>query len=243
MGASDNDVGITQMLRQGAALTTLQPLFSRLDESCKVLGERILEVIQTNMTPGKAKRILGHDPSPQFYNKAFGRYGISIEDGINTATQRQMSVAQLMELKKLGIGGTAIDKVILEQLTIQDKSKLMQAIEQEQQSMQQMQQQQAQVAMAELQSRAQYSQAKSMSEQALAQERVKRVEVEDAEIMLKLHEKNASDDRALLDKIRAIRELESLDLSHLKELIGMANMLKVSEQSKIENTEKLNPIK
>ena len=228
MGSSDNDVGITQMLRQGAALTTLQPLFSRLDESCKILGEVMLDTIQTNMTPGKAQRILGESPSPQFYNKAFGKYGISIEDGINTATQRQMSVAQLMELKKLGIGGTAIDKVILEQMTIQNKDKLMEAIAQEQQTMAQAQQQQQQVAMAELESRARYSQAKSMSEIALAGERVKRVEVEDYQVREKIAETEKQKQEALLNNIRALKELESLDLSHLKELIAMSQMLKAS---------------
>lgn len=226
MGASDNDVGITQMLRQGAALTTLQPLFSRLDESCKILGEIILEMIQTNMVPGKAQRILGHAPSPQFYNKAFGRYGISIEDGINTATQRQMSVAQLMELKKLGIGGTAIDNAILDQMTIQNKSVLMKAIEQEQQAASQMQQQQAQVAVAELQSRSQYSQAKAASEMALAKEREARVEVEGFQVVEKIAEAQKQKEEALLNKVKVLKELETIDLSHLKELITMANMLK-----------------
>lgn len=228
MGASDNDVGITQMLRQGAALTTLQPLFSRLDESCKLLGEIVLETIQANMTPGKAKRILGQDPSPQFYDKAFGRYGISIEDGVNTATQRQMSVAQLLDLKKLGIGGTAIDKTILEQMTIQDKTKLMKNIEQEQQAAAQAQQQQTQVALQELQSRAQYSQAKSSSEMALAQERHARVTVEAFQVQEKIAETQKQEQEALLNKIKALREIESIDLSHLRELIEMANMLKGS---------------
>lgn len=230
MGAADGKVGITEMLRQGAALTTLQPLFARLDESCKVLGEVVLEMIQTNMTPGKAQRILGRPPTPQFYNKAFGRYGISIEDGINTATQRQMSVAQLMELKKLGIGGTAIDKTILEQMTIQDKNKLMENIQQEQQAAAQSAQQQQQVAMTELQSRAQYSQAKSASELALAGERQMRVQVEGAEIQRKAFEDRKLEEETLLNKIKTLKELEQLDLSHIRALIEMANMLKSSEQ-------------
>jgi hypothetical protein len=230
MGAADGKVGIVEMLRQGAALTTLRPLFSRLDETCKVLGEVVLEMIQTNMTPGKAKRILGRDPSPQFYNKAFGKYGISIEDGINTQTQRQMSVASLMELKKLGIGGTAIDKTILEQMTIPDKGKLMENIAQEQQAMQQAQQKQAQVAMTELQSRAEYSQAKTHSEMALAQERVSRVELEKFQAIEKIHEANKQDAQAMLDKIRALKELEAIDLAHVRSLIEMFNMLKATEQ-------------
>lgn len=230
MGAADGKVGIVEMLRQGAALTTLRPLFNRLDESCKVLGEIVLEMIQTNMTPGKAQRILGRDPSPQFYNKAFGKYGISIEDGINTATQRQMQVAQLMELKKLGIGGASVDKVILESMTIQNKNELMQAIEQESQQAAQMQQQQAQVAMQELQSRAQYSQAKSQSEQALADERHMRVQVEAAEVERKAFEDKKLEEEALLAKIKILKELEALDLGHIRSLIEMANMVKSTEE-------------
>lgn len=230
MGAAEGKIGIVEMLRQGAALTTLRPLFSRLDESCKVLGEIVLDMIQTNMTPGKAARILGKNPSPQFYNKAFGKYGISIEDGLNTATQRQMSVASLMELKKLGIGGTAIDSTILDQMTIPNKNKLMEAIEQEKQAAAQAQQQQAQVAMQELQARAQYSQAKSMSEQALAGERDMRVRVEAAEIIEKQHTAAKLDEEALLNKVKILKELEELDLGHIRSLIEMANMLKAQEQ-------------
>lgn len=230
MGAADGKIGIVEMLRQGAALTTLRPLFSRLDESCKVLGEIVLDMIQTNMTPGKAQRILGRPPSPQFYNKAFGKYGISIEDGLNTATQRQMAVASLMELKKLGIGGTAIDNTILDQMTIPNKNKLMEAIQQEQQAAAQSQQQQAQVAMQELQSRAQYSQAKSQSELALAGERDMRVRVEAAEIVEKQHQAAKLDEEALLNKVKILKELEELDLGHIRSLIEMANMLKAQQQ-------------
>lgn len=234
LGASDEEVGITQMLKQGASLITLRPLFARLDETCKVLGERVFEAVQTNMTPGKAKRILGRDPSPQFYNKAFGKYGISIEDGINTSTQRQMSVAQLLELKKLGIGGAAIDKTILEQMTIQDKTKLMANIEQEQKMAQQAQQSQMQVQMQELQSRAQYSQAKSQAEMALSRERDARVITDQAMTIEKMHEANKQDNAALLDKVRALKELEAMDIAHVRELLDMANMLQAAESAKAE---------
>lgn len=231
MGASDNDVGITQMLRQGAALTTLQPLFSRLDESIQVLGEIMLDIIQTNMAPGKAQRILGETPTPQFYNKAFGRYGIAIEDGINTTTQRQMATAQLMELKKLGIGGTAIDTAILEQMTIENKDVLMQAIEAEKQQAAQAAQAQQQVALAELQSRAQYSQAKAASEMALAQERKARVEVEGFQVVEKIAEAQKQKEEALLNKVKVLKELETIDFQQLSQLLSMLQTLKASMPS------------
>lgn len=233
--ADDSDVGITQMLRQGAALTTLQPLFSRLDESCKVLGEIVLECIQTNMTPGKAQRILGRPPSPQFYNKAFGRYGISIEDGVNTSTQRQMQVAQLLQLKKMGFVGAALDKTILDAMTIQNKNELMQNMEQEAQAAAQSQQQQQQVAMQELQSRAQYAHAKSLAEIGLAHERESRVRVDEAQAIEKLHESNKQDEAAALDKIRALRELESINIDDMRKLLEILNMLKAQESAQAES--------
>ena len=93
-----------------------------------------------------------------------------------------------------------------------------------------MQQQQAQVAMQELQSRAQYSQAKSQSEQALADERHMRVQVEAAEVERKAFEDKKLEEEALLAKIKILKELEALDLGHIRSLIEMANMVKSTEE-------------
>src|SRR3546814_12777941 len=111
------------MLRQGAGLTTLQVLFDQLDQSQKLLGDIVLEVIQNTFTPGKVKNILeGEEPLPQFYNKAFGKYHAVIEEGLNTATQKQMNFAQLLELRQDEI--QIPDDILLEASTIKNKKKL-----------------------------------------------------------------------------------------------------------------------
>lgn len=225
--ASDSDVGITQALRQGASLTTLQVLFDHLDESQKILGERMLELIQKNYMPGKIQRILGKEPSPQFYNKAFGKYGCVIEDGINTSTQRQMQTIQLLELKKLGI--PVPDSVILDSITVQNKTQLIQAISQQQQQASQQQQAASQIQMQEVQARTQLAQARAQADMGLAQERTSRVAENQALAVERVAQAKKDDEIALLNFIRALKELDSMDLDHLQKLFTIHQSVKNQE--------------
>jgi len=120
--ATDDKAGILSMLRQGAGLTTLQVLFDNLDRSQKLLGKLMIDIIQSNFTPGKIKRIIEDEPSPQFYNKAFGKYDCSVEEGLNTITQKQMQFAQMLELREAGV--QISDQDLLEAATLQNKKKL-----------------------------------------------------------------------------------------------------------------------
>lgn len=231
--AIDEKAGILSMLRQGAGLTTLQGLFDNLDHAQKLLGKIMIDLVQVNFTPGKVQKILeGKKPADQFYNKAFGRYNANVEDGLLTTTQKQMQFAQLIQLREIGV--PIPNDQLLEACTLQNKKELIEAIQKEQQAASQMQQQQAQVAMQELASRAQYSQAKSQSELALADERHMRVQVEGAEIIEKQHQALKLDEEALLAKVKILKELEQLDLGHIRSLIEMANMLKPQQEVKPE---------
>ena len=138
--ANDDKAGILSMLRQGAGLTTLQRLFDQLDAAQKRLGSLMMQVIATNFTPGKIQRIIEQDPSPQFYNKAFGKYDAVVEEGFNTATQRQMQFAQLLQLRELGV--PIPDDILVDTATLQNKNQLKEAIA----GIQQQQAQQSQVA-------------------------------------------------------------------------------------------------
>ena len=228
--AIDDKAGILSMLRQGAGLTTLQGLFDNLDHAQKLLGKIMIDLIQINFTPGKIQKILeGKQPSDQFYNKAFGKYNATVEEGLNTTTQRQMQFAQLLQLREVGV--PIPNDQLLEACTLQNKKQLIESIKKAEQAAAQQQQQQAQVTMQELASRAQYSQAKSQSEMALAGERRMRVQVEGAEIIEKQHQASKLDEEALLSKVKILKELEQLDLAHIRSLIEMANMLAENQKS------------
>lgn len=225
----DDSSGYQSALRTAAGLTAQQPLFDRLDLAQNLLASLTFTMIQNNQTPGKIQRMLGGEqPTPLFYDKAFGKYHFTCELGFNTETQKQLEFAQKLELRKAGINIS--DAQMIASATLQHKEDLMKELEAASQQQSQMQQMQMQVQMQELQARSQYSQAKSASELALAGERDMRVRVEAAEIVRKSYEDNKLQEEALLNKVKILKELESIDLTHLKELITMSQMLKQQDQ-------------
>jgi len=135
--AVDDKAGVLAMLRQGAGVVSLQGIFDNLDHAQKLLGRIMLEYIQNNFTPGKIKTMLeGKEPTQQFYNKNFGKYNVTVEEGLNTTTQKQMNYAQLLQAREAGI--PIPDDVLLEASTIQDKKKLVEAVQKQAQQKQQM---------------------------------------------------------------------------------------------------------
>jgi len=225
LGAADDDkAGILSMLRQGASLTTLQGLFDSLDQSQKLLGDIMIEVIQNNWTVGKVQRILGHEPSQQFYNRVFGKYDAVVEDGINTSTQRQMQFAQLLHLRELGI--PVPTDLLINSSTLQDKDKLIESIQQENQQQQQMQQEQHQQQMAVMQAQIQDLNSKSMANEGLGMERASRIHENRALAVERIAEAERNRDAAALDKVRAAKELTDIDLNQIERAMNIIRMLK-----------------
>lgn len=229
LGSADDDkAGILSMLRQGAGLTTLQVLFDNLDRAQRLLGKLMIDLIQNNFTPGKVKKILeGEEPSQQFYNKAFGRYNAVVEEGINTGTQKQMQFAQMLHLIQAGVPIPAEE--LLEASTLQNKTRIIESMKAQQQQQAQAQAQQAQMQMELQMAQADLAKARSMADIGLYNERTSRVTENRAMAIQKLHEANHQDELALLEKVKAIKELDDMDVAHLERLIGMATRLKQQE--------------
>ena len=231
--ATDAAAGILSMLRQGAGLTTLQGLFDGLDYAQKLLGKQIIKLLQNNFTPGKIKRILGEEPSPEFFNKTFGTYDAAVEEGYNTTTQRQLQFAQIMQLKQMGV--PIPDENVIEAATIQDKKKIRDAIVQQQQQAMQMQQQQHEMQMADMQSKIKLVNAQAAADTGLGIERMSRVQ-ENQALAEERRAKAVHDlDAGALDKARALKELQGLDLDQLERTLKLVSMLKA--ETKAENTQ------
>ena len=225
--AVDDKAGILSMLRQGAGLTTLQGLFDNLDKSQKLLGKIILEVINNNFAPGKVARILEEEPTPQFYGKAFGKYDCAIEDGFNTTTQKQMQFAQMLQLREVGV--PIPDDVIVEAATLQNKSKIVESIQNIQQQQQQAAQQQQAVAMQELEARAELSRARAAADAGLGMERMSRIQENKALAVERRAAAVKDEHAAVLDMAKALKELESADFEHMHKLVTMMQMIKTQE--------------
>lgn len=231
--AVDDKAGILSMLRQGAGITQLQILFDRLDFAQKLLGKLMIDIIQANYTPGKVAKIIHREPSPEFYNKNFGRYDAAIEEGLNTTTQKQMQFAQLLQLREAGI--QIPDTVLIKAATLQNKTELVEALEQNAQQQQQIQQMQMQAALQEQQARTQLAQARATADEGLGIERMSRVQENAALAEERRAQAKKDDEVALLNKVKALKELESLDLTHLQTLINLAQTLNRAQTNEPEN--------
>ena len=221
LGSADSDTGITTMLKQGAGLTTLHGIFDNLDYAQKMLGRIRLRMIQANFTPGKIKRIINEEPTHEFYNKMFSKYDAAVEEGVNTTTQRQLCLAQLLDFRKLGI--MIPDETIIENMTIQNKKQLIEKMQQNQQQQMQIQQQQMQSEQRLQQAQTQLANARATADTGLGYERMSRIEENKA-----LGEERHS--KAILDAVKAMAELEHLDIDAVHKFVTMQHMMRQQDR-------------
>jgi len=228
--AIDDKAGILSMLRQGAGLTTLQGLFDQLDGSQKLLGDIMIDLVQANYTPGKVMKILeGQKPTDQFYNKAFGKYNAAVEEGFNTSTQKQMNFAQLLQLKELGM--PIPDDVVIDASTLQNKKKLTESLQQAAQQRQQIEQAQMQSVMEEQQARTELAHARAMADKGLGVERYSRVQENQALALERVAKAEHDKDAGLLNLIKALKEIDTVDIEHVEKLLAMKHVLEEKERA------------
>ncbi len=193
-GMAENEdteiAGVLAKMRQGAGLTVLQDLFDNYRLSKKLLGQKMITLIQKNFSPLKVKRIINEQPAPEFYRPSFGKYDAIPEEGVLTDTQRQMHYAQLLMLRKEGapIPWTAI----FDAAPIQGKRKLQEMIAQAEES----QQQQLQIDLRDKKLVQEMMQAKIFSDLANAEG--------------KRSKARADEGKAVLDRVKAAQEIAQM---------------------------------
>lgn len=125
--------GLTLLIKQAANLMVLQKYFDQWDYSLKLIGERLLQIIQNNWNAAKVSLIIGEDPSPYFYSHIFSKYQVVVEEGLNTATQKQQEFMQWMELNQ-ALGGIIPPSEIAKRAVIQGKTELVEILSRQEQS-------------------------------------------------------------------------------------------------------------
>lgn len=215
-GMAENDkietAGILSKMRQSAGLVNLQDIFDGLRESQKLLGRKVLKLVQKNYTPEKIKLITKKDPTPEFYSGLFSKYDIVVEEGVLTDTQRQGQFMQMTALKSMGVQFT--DEEIVDASNLNDKKKYKQRLAQQQQQAQQMQQMQINLEM-------QRAAAETEADKALAAERVNKIQLDAALSAERIS--RAEEDRTggVLNLIKAVKELESIDIDNLQRKLAL----------------------
>jgi hypothetical protein len=226
---SGNESGVLTMLRQGAALTNLQDVFDNLRHSQKHLSTLALKMIQ-QWTPEKIKRIINDEPTQEFYNQDFTKYDCVVQEGLLTETQRQMYFRQLVELRELGAPVTG--KQLAEAAPVQGKSDYIEEMEQ----MEEQQAQAAQKAEA-LQEQMAMAQKDLVTSQAIHQMASAKERFTRGVANMGLEDERTSEavqnrTQAVLDQVKAIKELDEMDVRTAKEELMLAAMLR--EKNKAE---------
>ena len=232
--AVDDKAGVLSMLRQGAGLTTLQKYFDQADESQKRCGEIIIEMIQHFWTYGKIKSVIGEEPTPEFDDKAFFKYGAKVVNGVLTETQEQLELAQLFELQQRfgeSLPPEVFAEEIIDAMTLQNKDRLMQKIQEAKKAKQEQEQKTSELQMKQMEIDNMATIADAESKQALGQERTAKIQTDIAIAQDKLAKSGQEDTASLLNVIKAIKELEDMDLSQLAKKLEILQMV----QPEVEN--------
>lgn len=234
LGSADDDkAGVLSMLRQGAGLTTLQKYFDQLEESQRRCGDIIIEMIQYFWTYGKIKQVIGEEPTPEFDDKAFFTYGAKVIQGVLTETQQQLELSQLFELQTR-FGEIFPPDEIVEAMTIQNKDRIIEKMTKAQQSQQQQQQQMAQLQMQQMQVENQVKMAKAEADKSLSEERSAKIHTDIAIAEDKLKRADREDTQSLLNFVKIIRELQSMDLD---DIMKNVQIIKALEEKQDETKE------
>ena len=213
--------GIMMKLKMGAGLTSLQNIFDRLNQSQMALGDIQLEMMQYNFSKGKVAKILGEQPTQEFFNHFLTKFTTTCEEAQLTSTQRQLEFAQATFLEQMFPGSIGM-KYLVEKSTLQGKKEIMENIAQreqqeaqQQQAIMQQQLEQGQVLNRSIEAKAQADfasarehDARSVSDLALAKERSTQAQHDAA--------------GAALDNVKALHELHDMSDDRI---VKMSNFL------------------
>lgn len=222
--AEDSDVGITEQLRQGAALTTLQELFDNLNLSQRNAGRLHWALIQRNYTLGKIRRMIEEEPTNEFRDKSFQKYDAVVANAQMTDVTKQLAFAQKYQLWKDGL--PIPPDQLLADLSIQDKDKLIEAIQKQQQAQEQQQSQMAQLQMENQKIVNESLQSKAFSDRSLAEERQMRGRLEQIQIATKHAETEHQKSESVLATVKAAKEVESMGIDDFVKIINLIETIR-----------------
>lgn len=200
--------GFLAKLRQGQGLTVLQDIFDNYRLSKKLIGSKVLRLVQLHFQPDKVSRIIEEPPTKEFYDRDFGKYDCVPVEGVLSDSQRQQYFMQLLSLKKF-TDAPIPWSAMMETVPIERKDELEKAIQAAEEKQAQAQQVQAELLRLEIESR----KTKIASEIA----------------SIKENTEQAAENRAgaMLDQVKTMKELQGMDLQRIIE--GMRFLMELGQ--------------
>jgi hypothetical protein len=208
--------------RAGNALTAFNSLFDNLSLSQKIMSEKIVKMLLSNWTPEKIMRVTGKElpEGVEINADEILKYDITVQEGLETDSQRQTAYYQALEAKNMGI--PIPDSFIIEMLPIANKFDLEQAFEKEaQQAQAQAEEQKAQEQMLverQLQideTTKRLNNAKIVSDLSLSEERRARAKADIGLLQERVSESIQNRSQATLDSVKAAAEIADIEQDSL----------------------------
>ena len=234
-GASDELLGLSAIgdsqvsgklaeVRASNGLKGNRGIFDNLEQSKKYLGKLVIECIQKNYSPGKIERIIGEQPTEEFFSGQFEEYDCAIKQAVKTATQREAYYYQLLQL--VALGAPIPWDVILQAAPLQGSTKIHEMLQAQQE-------QQAQAAKKEeeiMEVKKMMDMASINQSTALAEERRARVLSDIGLAKERESEVVQNYAKAFLDNAKTIAEIEDIPRSRLTEVLRLAAEIRQQEQ-------------
>lgn len=198
---------LTTLIKQAANLMVLQKYFDQWDYSLKLLGDLELKIILNNWNAPKVSLILGEEPSPHFYSRIFAKYQVIAEEGLNTATQKNMQAQQLMEINQMFGREVFPPSMIVKDMNLSGKGEAIQFLQQQEQQAAHMQQEQQNVAHVIEEAKLKELYSKAAANVATARERHGRAEADIGLFEERLSEITRNRALATKDKMEALEKM------------------------------------
>lgn len=207
LGNDDTDrmSAVLYKMKQSMAIMQLGPIVDNFREAERLVSKKVLKMIQ-NYTPEKVERIIKTPPTPEFYNRTFLEYDVSLTESVMTDTQKQQAFLQAWTMK---MGGVYVpDEMLWELSPFPIQKKFMEQIQKQSQA----QEQQAQEESEDKKQVNELLKAKAFSDISLGEERLSRIKYDAALSEERLAAAQEERARSVLDIVRAGKEMQEMDL-------------------------------
>lgn len=217
--------------RQGAGINAQQTLFDHADQAMCQVGKIFANYHKSNTLPYKVQQLTGMEATQSFYLGVFPEYNVKVRQGLLTQSQREKEATILLQLMDKGFTGISPDEII-DRLGITNASQIKEQIATSQQASQEAEQEAAireiQLKMPKEEAQANYLNAAAESSRASAAERISRV-AENQGLAEKNHASAiAEQEKALLDHVKAVGEIEEIDLNNRSRYLDIADRIRES---------------
>lgn len=135
-GQNDKQIStLTQLMKMAANLMVFQKYFDQWDYSLKIIGEKMLQIVQNNWTAEKVGLMIEEEPSPYFFSRIFSKFHTVVEEGLLTATQKNLKAQQMLDINAQFGREVIPPSMIIKDMNIQGKAEILDFLSQQEQQM------------------------------------------------------------------------------------------------------------